>query len=324
MMPCEHCDNAIHFGPGVAALRDVDDLALDNARISRLAWYHTSTSPDWPSPAYEAEQLKWFEEFRRQHPGMSSGMGGPPATKALHVGTYQAAIVNMLRRMRNQGDAASQFYLYRVGLAVDPGRVNDGYRDENHEPAAQLTVAQLLAEELSAIRYLNVFEDMGSLSLALLPESIRSLQRIALPIVGFVPDHGPSLDELIDRVDRRVAQSTAEMPNTSGISPGRLRLMALAPERDPSGIGARVQRIEEAIGEQESALEDALAERYLDGVCPVVADKFRAAVGAWRSKGTPTRREFTDFYAASAYALTRPDAVMRLVAGQEAKPISTG
>ncbi|SDR20768.1 hypothetical protein SAMN04489765_3838 [Tsukamurella pulmonis] len=31
--------------------------------------------------------------------------------KALHVGTYEAAVENMLRRMRNQNDLASQFYL---------------------------------------------------------------------------------------------------------------------------------------------------------------------------------------------------------------------
>jgi hypothetical protein len=83
--------------------------------------------------------------------------------------------------MRDQDDAGSQFYLYRVGLVVAPRRVNDGYRDENHEPAAQLTVAQLVAEGLSAVRYLNVVEDMGSLSLAVPPESdpVASADRIA-------------------------------------------------------------------------------------------------------------------------------------------------
>jgi|SRR6266568_233725 len=56
LMPCDHCCRMIHFGPAVAALRDPDDVALDSTRINRLAWYHTSTSPDWPSAAYAAEQ----------------------------------------------------------------------------------------------------------------------------------------------------------------------------------------------------------------------------------------------------------------------------
>jgi hypothetical protein len=116
-----------------------------------------------------------------------------------------------------------------------------------------------------------------------------------------VPDHGPSLDELIDRVDQRVAQSMAEMPDTSGISPGRLRLMALTPERDLSGIGAREQRIVEAIGEQESALGDALAERYLTAYArwwPTSSGR-RSALGRARARRrgensrTSTRRART-------------------------------
>lgn len=250
--------------------------------------------------------------FRRQHPEANSGLSAPPA-RALHVGTYQSAIVNMLRRMRDQDDAASQFYLYRVRLDIDPNRVNDGYRDENHEPAAQLTAAQLEAEGLSAVRYLNVLEDIGSLSLAILPETITSLQRIALSVSDVMPDHDDVLNELINEVERRVEQSRAEIPDTSGISPARLRLMALMPEKDPNGIGALVRRLQESRYEQESSLGAALAERYLGGVCPVIADKFSSAVSASRSKTTPTIREFADFYAKSAFALTHPDEVMHVV-----------
>lgn len=36
--------------------------------------------------------------------------------KALHVGTYEAAIHNMLRRIADQADRGKQFYLYRVHL----------------------------------------------------------------------------------------------------------------------------------------------------------------------------------------------------------------
>lgn len=36
--------------------------------------------------------------------------------KALHVGTYEAAVHNMLRRIHDQADHGAQFYLYRVHL----------------------------------------------------------------------------------------------------------------------------------------------------------------------------------------------------------------
>jgi hypothetical protein len=324
MMPCGHCGAAIHFGRAVAALRDPNDAALDNANISRLAWYHTSTSPDWPSPAYEADLLKQWEEVRRQHAGASWGMGSPAASKALHVGTYQAAVVNMLRRMHDQNDAGSQFYLYRVALDLEPHQVNDGYRDENHAPAALLTTAQLEAERLSAVRYLNVYEDMGSLSLAVLPSTITSVQRLALPVTDLVPAHDRYLEDLIVQVEQRMDRVSAEMPDTCGISPIQLRMMAFMPARDPQGIGALVERLEGVRRGQHSILEDALAQRYLVGVCPVIADKFNSAIHAWRTTKGPTARETADFYAANAVALTRPDVVMRLAARQEPKPGPAG
>src|SRR5699024_11868511 len=58
-------------------------------------------------------------------PGIRRMMGGDERVtawaarqraKALHVGTYEAAVHNMLRRMRDQADRGNQFYLYRVHL----------------------------------------------------------------------------------------------------------------------------------------------------------------------------------------------------------------
>ena len=66
--------------------------------------------------------------------------------------------------MHDQDDAASQFYLHRVSLTVDPVRVDGGYRDENDEPAAKLATTDLRTAGLDAVRYLNVHECAGSLS----------------------------------------------------------------------------------------------------------------------------------------------------------------
>jgi hypothetical protein len=50
LMDCEHCGADIHFGRAVIAIRDEEDPALDDELVPRLAWYHSSTWPDWPSP----------------------------------------------------------------------------------------------------------------------------------------------------------------------------------------------------------------------------------------------------------------------------------
>jgi hypothetical protein len=117
-VPCPHCGGSVHFGPAVALLRDEDDIALDNTAVSAFAWYHTSRWEGWPSDGFAAEAE---EGARRtaEHYGFDLGsMVERATTKALHVGTYEAAIENMLRRMRNEGDADEQFYLYRVWLTV--------------------------------------------------------------------------------------------------------------------------------------------------------------------------------------------------------------
>jgi hypothetical protein len=49
-LDCEHGGAEIHFGRAVIAIRDEEDPALDDELVPRLAWYHSSTWPDWPSP----------------------------------------------------------------------------------------------------------------------------------------------------------------------------------------------------------------------------------------------------------------------------------
>lgn len=124
---CAYCHSNIHFGPLAAASRDENDRALDDAVLNRVSWYHTSTYFDWPSAAFETEQRASLSTERvrallRDPERVLSTM----LQKALHLGTYEAAIENMYRRMRNQGDASSSFYLHRVEIGIRGGRVNAG------------------------------------------------------------------------------------------------------------------------------------------------------------------------------------------------------
>ncbi|MFJ3673343.1 hypothetical protein ACIPSE_43505 [Streptomyces sp. NPDC090106] len=174
-MTCEHEDS-----PRVTV--DPDDPALDDDRVARFFWYHTSTQADWPTRDFDPA-AGLTPETRRMAGGerrVSAWVASQQA-KALHVGTYEAAVHNMLRRSRDQADQRSQFYLYRVRLKpsgvvrkrwlVDPGNfVGDVVLDEVCPPGVDVA------------RYLNFHEDPGGLSLALGRDAIASVQRIAVPL----------------------------------------------------------------------------------------------------------------------------------------------
>ena len=191
-LTCEHED-----APRVTV--DPADPALDDDRVARLSWYHTSTHPDWPTKDFDAAAGMTAET--RQRMGGDRQVAAWTAhqrRKALHVGTYEAAIHNMLRRIDGQADHASQFYLYRVrlkptvvvraGWVIDPSNfVGDVMLDEVCPPGVDIA------------RYLNYHEDPGGISLALERDAIAGVQRVAVPLAdtwdeGWVRDAVAALE----------------------------------------------------------------------------------------------------------------------------------
>jgi len=224
-MDCAHCGGHIHFGRGVAALRGENDPALRDERVPMLAWYHTSTAPDWPSADYAAcfeRDLKWVD--RSFGPSRASHVARQ-TSKALHVGTYEAAIENMLRHMHDQTDSGSQFYLYRVALHIAPGRINEGYRDENHAVAAHTSVSELDEAGLDAVRYLNVHEVMGSLSLAVRPSAIAAVQRLLIPIPGLSVEAEPDAGRAASAALVAATHALREAEAIASLDPRTRRMM---------------------------------------------------------------------------------------------------
>lgn len=173
-LTCEHED-----APRVTV--DPGDQALDDGQIPRLFWYHTSTHPGWPT--------KGFDPVAVLTPETRMRMGGDEhvakwvarqRAKALHVGTYEAAIHNMLRRMHDQADHDSQFYLYRVQLKVSVVVRNNWLIDPSNF-VGDVLLGEVCPPGVDVARYLNYHEDPGGLSLALGRDAIASVQGIALP-----------------------------------------------------------------------------------------------------------------------------------------------
>ena len=317
-MPCTHCGGSIHFGPLTAAIRDPADLALDNNQINRLAWYHTSTAADWPSSSYADEHRAALEAgARRFHLNVDSVLE-QHLGKALHLGTYEAAIENMLRRMDDQGDTDASFYLYRVHVEIDPHRINEGYRDENDEPAAQIGTEDLRQEGLQAVRYLNTHEAIGSLSLAVLPETIVSIQTIPIPVATIRRPPDPMLVAQFEALRRRLIAHEATRPDTSSTDPSDLNLMGLGVRPDPGRIGRRTQDHDLARYRLLDEVDALLASHYLDAVSPVIQRDFIDAIGrrGRHGRGADDLGAFAERFAALAALLTHGAEIRRLVAAQ--------
>lgn len=129
--------------------------------------------------------------------------------------------------MKCQDDRDSRFFLYRVELNLDPTRVETGYRDENEQHAARLSTADLQAESLQVVRYLNVYESPGSLSLAVTADAITAVQMFDLDGHGLVPAHDAELTERLESFQRDLKAD---------------QLRPLPPPREPTSAPEQLQR----------------------------------------------------------------------------------
>jgi hypothetical protein len=306
LAPCEHCGQDIHFGSAVAALRDPNDPALSNDKVAELAWYHTSTFYDWPSPGYAAlvgAQLQKLSRILPPH------IRDRELAKTLHVGTYESAIENMFRRMRDQDDANSCFYLHRVSLDLTPTDINVGFRDENHEDASQLLLDELGG--LQAVRYVNVHEASGSISLAIHPAAIGTIQTIALPPAALATAPPAHVVEAVTRIEEELA--AAVMPDTSDIDPMELRIRVLKARRSGDELALRVAECEKRRTRAWGELRQLLAEAYLVGVGPVIRDNFVRAIHA---PAPQTVSSYHDHFKAHSAAFTRAEDVVAQIKRQ--------
>lgn len=319
MMTCDHCGSSFNFGPAVACVRDENDQALENTAISSFAWYHTSTSPNWPSESYPevvADRLRGVEE----HFGVDvAEILQDQTSRALHIGTYEAAIENMLRRMYDQDDAASQFYLYRVRINVDPSRINQGYRDENSEAAAQISLADLECEGLDAMRYLNTHEAIGTLSLAIHPRVLHSVQSIDLPIDDLALPRPDSLSAQLVAIQGQQEELSRRAEAWVHIKSIDLQLMKLGIGADPEGIGPQARAAEQQSFRLHHQAVEALTGLYLSGVSPVIQQDFCNALDAWRAEASVTYPAWADYFAKSAAVLTRSREVIDRLQNQRVR-----
>jgi hypothetical protein len=165
-------------------------------------------------------------------------------SKALHLGTYEAAIENMFRRMRDQGDDDTQFYLYRAQLTSECV-IEPGVHAEPTNWLGDAQLAEVCAPHVQAFRYVNVHEEPSSVSLAIDLSAIHAVQGIAIPLP-------------VDPANMWVLEATARLQKAASepppLSKGKLQscasnLFRILPRRPAS---SKQRSVSAAIGSERS------------------------------------------------------------------------
>ncbi|MEE6282798.1 hypothetical protein [Georgenia sunbinii] len=173
---CEHEDS-----PRVTV--DPGDPALDDDQVARFTWHHTSTQRDWPKKYFDpAAALTRETRLMMGGDERVAAWAARQRAKALHVGTYEAAVHNMLRRISDQADHGSQFYLYRVRLKPSVA-LREGWLIDPSNFVGDVVLDEVCPPGIDVARYLNHHEDPGGLSLALGRDAIASVQQVAVPLL---------------------------------------------------------------------------------------------------------------------------------------------
>lgn len=227
--------------------------------------------------------------------------------QALHLGTYEAAIESMLRRMREQDDAGANFFLYRTALHRHGLKFERNWRDENSENAAQITQADLGVADV--VRYLNVFESPGSISLAIRPRAIASIQRISLPVIEMTP----TISLLREIADIRARITDIETMRSARLSrlnehrrqfaSGRHMTFARAPNPEQRVLLGQIEKL--------------IIDEYLSDISLPVRAAFSSALDAWKSEyATSSDAVYVSQFASMARILTHPEEIIQEISNQ--------
>lgn len=186
---CALCGTEVDISQQTQTLRDTEDSALQNDSVERLVWYHSSRYENWPDlESYTAEVtaeakqvaergLMFFDAERRIAKKLSL---------AVHLGTYEAAIENILRRLEDQDHANifdTRYWLHRVEMALaEPNDLYPEVVQEFRTMFGDVELMELNALGARAARYINLHEAKGSVSVAIDPALIRTVSTIELPV----------------------------------------------------------------------------------------------------------------------------------------------
>lgn len=318
MMTCTNCGANFNFGPRVIQVATMEDPAMNTLLLPQLIWYHTTTDPKWPQTSKPVDEVEIHhlrervrmpdeeaKKYRRHHDN-----------QALHLGTYEAAIDSMLRRMNEQGDQDSSFYLYRVRLRSD-SILEEKLRDENKDIAAKITTFDLAKLKADGIRYLNAHEAIGSISLAVLRGAIESTQSTPVPIRALIDDpDDETLTQL--RTLRKAVHATMSLHANDPLTP----LEKLKHQRAQKGGRQSIRMPPLEVYKDIKSMETWATDRYLNGLSTVTKDNFVNSLGSPKpGDGFDQDSVWLEKFRSLAALLTRPTEVHQVLDSKPWQPI---
>lgn len=276
---CESCGAAVDVRKQSPTNRDPKGIASLNDYPDRLVWYHTSRYQSWPDvAAYTADVSAEARRTAEHFTGYN--VERRIATKlslAVHLGTYEATIENILRRLEDQDDSdlfETNYWLHRVEINLGATDLHPEISDELYSMFGDVELAQLQELGARAVRYVNRHEAIGSISLAIDPALVRSVSTIALPV------------------------AEAALPETAAAAAATARMLAIKQSDDDTGDDPWPTFVE------------GLHTEYLPGVNPQVREPFVGAVGGEYEDPAEFHRRFR----IAAGLLVRSDIVISQLA----------
>lgn len=222
------------------------DPAHDDDTVRARHWYHSSTHAVWPDKDFDpAAQFTDETKRRMEHDGLTPGAvkrwAARQKAKALHVGTYEAAIENMLRRMDDQSDAASRFYLHRVQLRSDCV-IEPGIHREPTDFMGDAHLEGKCGPGVNVLRYVNVHEDPSNVSLAIEIGAVWRVQSIRIPLPVDADDPGlrDAMARLLGAATRPMEQESPEDDDASPLE--RLRRRHHTPQTPLASEAGRLRQ----------------------------------------------------------------------------------
>lgn len=183
--PCPECGTDCRGEDRPDFCARPDDPSHNNTAVLASYWYHSSTHENWPERDFDPAG-KFTEDTRRRMesmagPGSVERWAARQKDKALHIGTYEAAIENMFRRADDQSGSNEQFFLHRVKLRPD-SVIQAGVHKEPTNFVGDAYLAEVCGQGVNVYRYVNVHEDPSGVSLAVNATAIHAVQSIPIPL----------------------------------------------------------------------------------------------------------------------------------------------
>lgn len=286
---CE-CGTVVNITERTPTLRDSNDVALQDELVGGLWWYHSSRYEHWPDiEAYAADMREMVTQIRFDFVDPER-VFRKKTTLALHLGTYEAAIENMLRRMHDQdvGDhGTTQYWLHRVSLCLEPGDLDPHVGDEFATLMGDVELSELHNRGARAVRYINVHEAVGSVSMAVDPDVIGEVATIPIPDEAYAVEASITAAEAAESATTALTDIEKLRPDTTGIPDSSLRLAGflLQPKNPDDPDSVRIHAIAKQLRiyeDRHQAIWTELAEtfqrEYLPDINERVCDRFHGAV----------------------------------------------